>query len=64
MRDDTPDVIAILDNARLEEIERLRADNAKLRAALEEGSPATSDADFATLLQSLKLLLPWRKRND
>ena len=36
MRDDTPDVIVILDNARLEEIERLRSDNAKLRAALEE----------------------------
>ena len=36
MRDDTPDVIVILDNARLEEIERLRADNAKLREALEE----------------------------
>jgi len=35
MSDDTPDVIVILDNARLEEIERLRADNAKLREALE-----------------------------
>ena len=35
MRDDTPDVIVILDNARLEEIERLRSDNAKLRAACE-----------------------------
>jgi len=34
MSDDTPDVIVILDNARLEEIERLRADNAKLREAL------------------------------
>ena len=53
MRDDAPDVIVILDNARLEEIERLRADNAKLREALEDGSPATSEADFATLLRSL-----------
>ena len=35
MRDDTPDVIVILDNARLEEIERLRSDNAKLREACE-----------------------------
>ena len=34
MKDDTPDVIAILNNARLEEIARLRADNAKLRAYL------------------------------
>ena len=30
----TPDVIAILNNARLEEIIRLRVDNAKLRAYL------------------------------
>ena len=35
MKDDTPDVIAILDDARLEEIIRLRVDNAKLRVALE-----------------------------
>jgi len=35
MKDDTPDVIAILDDARLEEIIRLRVDNAKLREACE-----------------------------